>query len=182
MTQPSPIQRYLEDLRDRLAAVPDCDRILTEAEDHLVEAAAELQQTGLPATEAERSATLRFGEPQAVAERFIRQFKQGEMMYPKKNLRGVRILAAVFAFTAVTQSAGVIHAAIGETVCSGLGCCNRWSRWFLRLGFGAIEVGRGRALWFGRPSWLCGAPYSSCRDWLVGCFGSRQRCFYPAES
>ena len=113
MTQPSPIQRYLEDLRDRLAAVPDCDRILTEAEDHLVEAAAELQQTGLPATEAERSATLRFGEPQAVAERFIRQFKQGEMMHPKKNLRGVRILAAVFAFTAVTQSAGVIHAAIG---------------------------------------------------------------------
>ena len=84
MTQPSPIQRYLEDLRDRLAAVPDCDRILTEAEDHLVDAAAELQQTGLPATEAERSATLRFGEPQAVAERFIRQFKQGEMMYPKQ--------------------------------------------------------------------------------------------------
>ena len=112
MTQPSPIQWYLEDLRDRLAAVPDCDRILAEAEDHLVEAAAELQQTGLPATEAERSATLRFCEPQAVAERFIRQFKQGEMMHPKKNLRGVRILAAVFAFTAVTQSAGAINAAI----------------------------------------------------------------------
>ena len=113
MTQPSPIQQYLQDLGDRLATVPDCERILAEAEDHLVEAAADLQQAGLPAMEAEQRANLSFGDPKIVAERFIRQFKQGEMMQRKKNLLGVRILAAVFAFTAVIQSAGVIHAALG---------------------------------------------------------------------
>ena len=113
MTQPGSIQRHLEELRTRLAELPGRERILAEAEDHLVEAAAELQQAGMSAIEAEQRATLCFGEPKDVAERFERQLKQEEMMQSHKNLRGVRILAAVLSFTAVTQSAGLTLAALG---------------------------------------------------------------------
>jgi uncharacterized membrane protein len=112
MTEPGSIQRHLDELRNRLAELPDCERILAEVEDHLVEATADLQQAGLPAMEAEQKATFSFGDPKDVAERFERQLKQEEVMQSNKNLRGVRILAALFAFTAVTQSAGVIGAAL----------------------------------------------------------------------
>ena len=111
MTELSPIQRHLEELGNLLAAVPDCQRILTEAEDHLVEAAADLQRTGLPAGEAEERAVLRFGDPQIVAARFAHQLKHEELMQSNKNVRGVRVLAALLALVAVAQSAEVVRVA-----------------------------------------------------------------------
>ena len=113
MTEQGPIQRYLQELRILLAKLPGRERILAEAEDHLFESAADLQQTGLPAMEAEQRATRSFGDPKDVARRFEHQLKQEEMMQSHKSLRGVRILAAVLVFTALTQSAGLTLAMLG---------------------------------------------------------------------
>src|SRR6195256_5775385 len=57
--------------------------ILLEAEDHLIEDAARDEAKGMGVDEAERRATRRFGDPQALARRFA------EERAPAIELRGV---------------------------------------------------------------------------------------------
>jgi hypothetical protein len=64
----SEIERYLDELFDRLAATGAAGRrALAEAEDHLHDAAAAAMARGLPADQAELDAVARFGSPAVVA-------------------------------------------------------------------------------------------------------------------
>ena len=63
------IERYLLEFNDALVAGAERrERILAEVEDHLRDAAASLQASGMPEVEVE--AVTRLGEPAAAAERF----------------------------------------------------------------------------------------------------------------
>lgn len=65
------IRAYLDELAKALAArSPECHRMLTEAEDHLLDAAAQMRTEGMPPDEAERAAAGRFGTPSEVAARW----------------------------------------------------------------------------------------------------------------
>jgi hypothetical protein len=64
----SEIERYLDELFDRLAGTGAAGRrALAEAEDHLQAAAADAMARGLPAGQAEGDAVARFGSPAVVA-------------------------------------------------------------------------------------------------------------------
>ncbi len=65
-----PIDRYLDEMFDRLAGTgADGRRLLTEAEEHLTEAAAEGRARGLDAEAAEQEAVGRFGAAATIARR-----------------------------------------------------------------------------------------------------------------
>jgi hypothetical protein len=65
-----PIDRYLDEMFDRLAGTgADGRRLLTEAEEHLTEAAAEGRARGLDAEAAEHEAVGRFGAAATIARR-----------------------------------------------------------------------------------------------------------------
>ncbi|WP_250036703.1 HAAS signaling domain-containing protein [Paractinoplanes maris] len=65
-----PVDRYLDEMFDLLSGTgADGRRLLTEAEEHLAEAAAEGRSRGLDAEAAEREAVQRFGAAAAVARR-----------------------------------------------------------------------------------------------------------------
>ena len=71
MTEYPAIRAYLDELARELAArLPECDRMLKEAEDHLLEAAAQLRADGMVTGDAERAAAARFGAPPEVAARW----------------------------------------------------------------------------------------------------------------
>ncbi|MFG1610351.1 hypothetical protein [Actinoplanes sp. NPDC049265] len=68
MSAPGPVDRYLDEMFDLLAGTgADGRRLLTEAEEHLTEAAAEGRARGLDAEAAEREAVDRFGSAAVVA-------------------------------------------------------------------------------------------------------------------
>jgi hypothetical protein len=65
------IRAYLDELAKTLGAAPqERERILAEAEDHLIEAAERLRAEGVARDEAERIAVARFGLPREVASKF----------------------------------------------------------------------------------------------------------------
>jgi len=66
-----PIERYLDRLLLELrGSAPELRRILSEAEEHLRDAASELMAAGASEDEAQRQAIERFGDPREVARRF----------------------------------------------------------------------------------------------------------------
>src|SRR6266850_5601549 len=93
--------------------------ILLEAEDHLIEDAARDEASGIQADEAERRATRRFGDPQALARRFA------EERAPAIELRGVTkrfLTPAGTAYTALRDLNLSVHvgefcAIVGPTGC-----------------------------------------------------------------
>jgi hypothetical protein len=66
--EPGPVDRYLDDLFDRLAGTGAAGRrIIAEAEDHLQAAADRGEASGLSRVDAERRAVAAFGTPDAIA-------------------------------------------------------------------------------------------------------------------
>lgn len=76
----SEIERYLDELFDRLAGTGSVGRrALAEAEDHLHAAAADAMARGLPANQAELDAVARFGSPAVVARTMRSAFGGGRV-------------------------------------------------------------------------------------------------------
>ncbi|MDN3355867.1 permease prefix domain 1-containing protein [Actinomadura sp. DC4] len=77
----SDIDRYLDRLLAELRGSPaDVRRVLTEAEEHLREAARDGVEEGLTEEEAQRRAVERFGPPRVVARRFDGVLRSGEVV------------------------------------------------------------------------------------------------------
>jgi hypothetical protein len=106
MTAPDPIERYLGDLRASLR-VPDADRILAEAADHLREGTAAGLAAGLTDREAQQAAISGFGSVSAVvrAHQTWRRRAAGE-------LTGLTL--------ALWKIAGLFLAAFGLTSLAGI--------------------------------------------------------------
>jgi hypothetical protein len=85
------ITEYLTELLDSLDGVPSRHRrrILTEVEDHLLSAAAELHAAGLTVADAEHEALLRFGPATSLGRLFARQAADGAAA------RGARVALAL---------------------------------------------------------------------------------------
>ena len=121
MTATTQILRdYLERLESELPfGKKEKREILLEAEDHLIEDAQRDEASGMDASEAERRATRRFGEPQALARRFA------EERAPAIELRGVTkrfLTPAGTAYTALRDLDLSVHvgefcAVVGPTGC-----------------------------------------------------------------
>jgi hypothetical protein len=83
---------YLEALRRALGSHPSADRIVAEAEDHLLESMRQLHQAGHDDDGAVTEAVARWGAPEVVANRFA-----AVSLPPALWLRGTRLLLLLFA-------------------------------------------------------------------------------------
>lgn len=106
MSEYPAIRAYLDELAKELAArSPECDRMLKEAEDHLLEAAGQLRADGMAATDAERAAVARFGAPPEVADRWAAGRKP-ESFAKVRWWTAVPLAAALLSFAVATLFVG----------------------------------------------------------------------------
>lgn len=99
------IRAYLDELAKELAArSPECDRMLKEAQDHLLEAAAQVCAEGIAQGEAERIAVARFGSPREVASRFAMEHRSGDDRVARRPWIALSIAASLL----VLIAAGVV--------------------------------------------------------------------------
>ena len=110
-TAPSgPVDRYLDDLFDRLAGTGGIGRrALAETEDHLRTAAADAAERGMPPAEAEREAVARFGAAGSFARRLRRAHRHDPLRVLLSSawlLVGLALaaLSAVYLLTAVDRA------------------------------------------------------------------------------
>jgi hypothetical protein len=139
------IAEFLSELQNELRSHPRlAERIVTEAQDHLLEAAQRLQAGGLPPEEAEREAVTRFGSPEDVARQFETELTEEVLMQDRTPLAGVKTLAVFFFLMAgaqffaglelilrTGQLLGIVPvavAAISGTLGIGLWKLRNWSR------------------------------------------------------
>ena len=104
MSKRQAIRAYLDELAKALeAGSPERDRILAEAEDHLVETVERLRADGISPDEAARVALARFGSPREVAARFVMERKVID-----RGMRNWQLVGPIGAAVLVLIAAGVL--------------------------------------------------------------------------
>jgi hypothetical protein len=113
-----PIERYLDRLLLELrGSAPELRRILSEAEEHLRDAASELMAAGASEDEAQRQAIERFGDPREVARRFSTRLTPIPPVVVAVELVRAAVLLGAVALVAVGVSGAIV--ALGMAVLYG---------------------------------------------------------------
>src|SRR5436190_11734868 len=121
MTERGPIDEYLDQLLCELQGhAPDVRRVLTEAEQHLRDAADDGVAGGLSAEEAERQAVERFGPARTVAHRFAATAP----LHPRRATLTQLVMAML-----LLGSIGMIAIGVSGLVAAGMG--SAWGKSFV---------------------------------------------------
>jgi hypothetical protein len=103
-----PIETYLDRLLTHLrGSTRDVRRILSEAEEHLRDAASEMTAAGVSEEEAQRQAVARFGDPRTVARRFSARLSPVPPLAVLVELARTATLLAAVALVAIGVSGGL---------------------------------------------------------------------------
>jgi hypothetical protein len=150
MTEPDSVERYLDDLFDRLSGTGGAGRrALAEAEDHLRDDVADAVARGVPADRAAREAVARFGRAADLARRLRRANRSHRALALSSGWLVVgwasAIVALSFLLTSVDRLVGLWRYPGSAVECASMTCPTPGQALLryvaLTVGFGLLAAG-----------------------------------------